>query len=88
MKYASIPAFFRLRYEKFMEEQLKEVLTFYIKKEDREVLTWMVNEKRLEKDSLLLAMEIARKEGKNGLLPMFMEYQNENFKPKKKSFDL
>ncbi len=79
---------YRLRYEKFMEEQLKEVLTFYIKKEDREVLTWMVNEKRLEKDSLLLAMEIARKEGKNGLLPMFMEYQNENFKPKKKSFDL
>ena len=77
-----------LRYEKFFEEHLEEVLTFYIKKEEEEVLKWMVDGKRLNKDSLSLAMDIARKQGKNGLLPMFMEYQNENFKPKKKSFDL
>ena len=78
----------RLRYDKFVKEHLEEILTFFIKKEDSETLKWMIDGKRLSQDDLNLAMSLARAKGKNGLLPMFMEYQNENFKPKKKSFDL
>jgi len=79
---------YRSRYEQFVKENLKEILSFYIKKEDSETLTWMIDGKRLEKEDLNFAMSFARSNGKNGLLPMFMEYQNENFKPKKKSFEL
>ena len=79
---------YRKRYEEFFMDHLEEILSYYIKKEDGEVLKWMIDEKRLGKEELEIAMTIARKNGKNGLLPMFMEYQNENFKPKKKSFDL
>lgn len=78
----------RLHYEEFVKAHLDQVLTFYIKKEDVDVLRWMLEEKRLSKDNLELAMELCRIHGKNGLLPMLMEYQNANFKPKKKSFDL
>ncbi len=78
----------RQKYETFVKEHLEEILVFFIKKEDQDTLRWMIDGKRLSKDELGLAMDIARKNGKNGLLPMFMEYQNENFKPKKKSFDL
>ena len=79
---------YKKEYEKFLNGHLEEILSFYIKKEDVEVLKWMIDQKRLSKDDLATAMQLARKNGKNGLLPMFMEYQNENFKPKKKSFDL
>ncbi len=78
----------RVHYEKFVTDYLIEILSFYIKKEDVETLKWMIDEKRLNKEDLNTAMTIARTSGKNGLLPMFMEYQNVNFKPKKKSFDL
>ena len=79
---------YRVHYEDFVSNQLEEILSFYIKKEDVETLKWMIDEKRLSQENLNLAMTIARTNGKNGLLPMFMEYQNVNFKPKKKSFDL
>ena len=78
----------RSHYEKFVTDHLLEILSFYIKNEDVETLKWMIDEKRLNKEDLNTAMTIARTNGKNSLLPMFMEYQNVNFKPKKKSFDL
>lgn len=79
---------YRVHYEKFVKDHLEEILTFFIKKEDSDTLKWMIDGKRMSKEDLNLAMTLARTNGKNGLLPMFMEYQNENFKPKKKSFDL
>lgn len=79
---------YREQYETFLKKHMEKVLSFYIKKEDIDTLKWMIDGKRLSKDEMELAMELSRTHGKNGLLPMFMEYQNVNFKPKKKSFDL
>lgn len=78
----------RNHYEAFVKEYMEKVLSFYIKKEDEDTLRWMLDEKRLSKEEMELAMQLCRSHGKNGLLPMLMEYQNVNFKPKKKSFDL
>lgn len=78
----------REHYEAFLEEKMRKVLTYYIRKEDADTLKWMLETKRLSKDSMNDAADLCRKYGKNGLLPMLVEYQNENFKPKKKSFSL
>lgn len=78
----------RKRYEKFLKERIEKVLTFYIKREDTEMIQWFLDEKRLSQEEMGMAADLCRKYQKNGILPMLMEYQNENFKPKKKNFDL
>lgn len=78
----------RNRYGGFVKKEMKRVLDFYIKKEDTDMLQWMLSEKMLDKEEVSEASELCRKHGKNGILPMLVEYQNVNFKPKKKSFSL
>lgn len=84
----SLKAEYKVKYESFIKERLEKVLSFYIKKEDKEILEWFLKEKLLSRDGMNLAADLCRKHQKNGLLPMLMEYQNENFKPRKKVFDL
>ena len=76
------------RYETFFRNEIKKVLSFYINKEDADVIKWMLEGKMLSKEEMNLAAELCRTKGKNSLLPMLVEYQNINFKPKKKSFSL
>jgi hypothetical protein len=79
---------YREHYEKFLNDRLEKVLSFYIKREEKEVLEWFLEQKLLSKEGINVAAELCRTYQKNGLLPLLMEYQNENFKPKKKSFAL
>lgn len=76
------------QYEYFVKKEISKVLEFYIKREDADFIRWMLDEKMLSKADMNLASELCRKHGKNGLLPMLVEYQNVNYKPKKKSFTL
>lgn len=76
------------RYETFIKERMDQVLSFYIKREEKEVIEWFLKEKRLTKEEMNQAADYCRSYQKNSLLPLLMEYQNENFKPKKKSFSL
>lgn len=84
----SLKTEYKDRYEEFVKKERMKVLDFYIKKEDSDMLNWMLEEKMLTKEDVNEATELCRKHGKNGLLPMLVEYQNVNFKPKKKSFSL
>ena len=76
------------RYERFLKERMEQILAFYIKREDQEVVRWLLEEKKLSREEMNLAADLCRKYAKNGMLPMLMEYQKENFKPKKKTFEL
>lgn len=78
----------KTQYDEFVRKEMDKVLAFYIKKEDTDVIRWMLDTKLLSKENMNLASDLCRKHGKNGLLPMLVEYQNVNFKPKKKSFSL
>lgn len=79
---------YRERYEEFFEKYMDQILTYYVKREDKEVIQWMLDGGRLTRENLDRAMELCRIHGKHGILPMLMEYQNQYFRPKKKSFDL
>lgn len=78
----------RERYENFIQDKITKVLNYYIQIEDGDTLRWMLDTKRLSLEAMNEAVELCRKYGKNGLLPLLVEYQNVNFKPKKKSFSL
>ncbi len=78
----------REHYENFLQSKMEKVLTYYIQREDADTLKWMLDTKRLSREAMNEASELCRKYGKNSLLPLLVEYQNENFKPKKKSFSL
>lgn len=76
------------QYEHFLKSSMDQVLSFYIKREDEEVLRWLLEGKWLDRENLEAAIELCRTCGKHGLLPQLMEYQNQSFQAEKKRYEL